>query len=356
MTIRAAIVYLGTRGGGVEITRMLIESMQKWSEIDLATVGLSSSNVKIREFRQSQTTTLELISGLNLRSVIQVIYLLMRPKLLLRRLKLQHGAFVIFPMVSPLDLPLMWRLRRSGVQTVRFIHDATRHPGDIWPNDLTIRLLERFADYLVVMSEYVFEQIPEKYRDKTLIIPHPPFVFSDDRELENDKENQSLVLFIGRIRKYKGLQQLFEAWNTIGNGSPGTFLYIAGEGPLPLKIPIRTIILNRWLEDSEIASLMMNASVIVFPYQEASQSGLLPFAISIGKKVVVTPVGGLVGQVQGYQNAFISKSKESQEIAITISESLNAEGGELLRIPNVEDWARPLRNFLNRLAGRNSKE
>ena len=42
---------------------------------------------------------------------------------------------------------------------------------------------------------------------------------------------------------------------------------------------------------------MAGADVLVLPYIEASQSGLIPIARALGTPVVVTPVGGLPEQV-----------------------------------------------------------
>ena len=51
------------------------------------------------------------------------------------------------------------------------------------------------------------------------------------------------------------------------------------------------------LVDEEVAKLLSSVDLIILPYIEASQSGVIPLAFALGKPVVVTNVGGLKEQV-----------------------------------------------------------
>jgi hypothetical protein len=62
----------------------------------------------------------------------------------------------------------------------------------------------------------------------------------------------------------------------------------------------------------------------VFPYIEASQSGLIPFCISSGKKIVITPLEGLLEQTSGYTNVFISKDLDPASLATAIEIAIKA--------------------------------
>jgi hypothetical protein len=86
----------------------------------------------------------------------------------------------------------------------------------------------------------------------------------------------------------------------------------------------RLISINRWLKESEIVTLIKNSEAVVFPYIEASQSGLLPYCLSENKKVVVTPLPGLLEQIEGYKNAFITKDFDSNSLSYAIRTAINA--------------------------------
>ena len=51
--------------------------------------------------------------------------------------------------------------------------------------------------------------------------------------------------------------------------------------------------MDRWLEDSELWSLVLAADVLVLPCLRASQSGLVPLALRAGVPVIATDAGGL---------------------------------------------------------------
>ena len=53
----------------------------------------------------------------------------------------------------------------------------------------------------------------------------------------------------------------------------------------------------RWIEDDEVASLLVDVDILVVPYIEATQSGVIPLAYALSKPVIATCVGGIPEQV-----------------------------------------------------------
>jgi glycosyltransferase involved in cell wall biosynthesis len=56
----------------------------------------------------------------------------------------------------------------------------------------------------------------------------------------------------------------------------------------------------------------------VLPYQEASQSGVLPIAQHLGLPALVTPVGGLLEQVEGGRSGFVADDSSAHGLARSI--------------------------------------
>jgi glycosyltransferase involved in cell wall biosynthesis len=134
---------------------------------------------------------------------------------------------------------------------------------------------------------------------------------------------QKYILFIGRIRKYKGVDFLID---TLSNSNIEIPLVIAGQGVISSEINSRVVTINRWLTDSEIHWLILNAEVVVFPYSEASQSGLVPTCISLEKKIVLSDAGALIEQAvyYGSENYFSYPVNSAEGLISAISNALSA--------------------------------
>jgi glycosyltransferase involved in cell wall biosynthesis len=111
-------------------------------------------------------------------------------------------------------------------------------------------------------------------------------------ELENDPA-KPVVLSFGLIRPYKGLDVLLHAWR----GVEGAELWIvgrprfdiaplrAGAGPSVRWVP-------RFVSDDELAACFRRADLVVLPYREIEQSGVLATALAFGSPLLASDVGG----------------------------------------------------------------
>ena len=108
-----------------------------------------------------------------------------------------------------------------------------------------------------------------------------------------------VVLFFGLIRPYKGLDLLIEAMAEV----PGAELWVVGNSRIPERelsgLKVRAAALpggDRWVtrfvDDREIPAIMRRADVLVLPYREAEQSGVLYAGLAFGKAIVASAVGG----------------------------------------------------------------
>ena len=57
------------------------------------------------------------------------------------------------------------------------------------------------------------------------------------------------------------------------------------------------IILNRYIENCELATLIANSLFVVLPYKSATQSGVTKSAIALDKPMICTNVGNLPNEV-----------------------------------------------------------
>jgi glycosyltransferase involved in cell wall biosynthesis len=101
------------------------------------------------------------------------------------------------------------------------------------------------------------------------------------------------VLFFGLLRPYKGLDVLIEAWRGIEDVS----LWIAGmprmdTSELRAAAPASVRFLERFVSDAELRSLLDAADLVVLPYREIDQSGVLFTALAAGKPLLLSDAGG----------------------------------------------------------------
>lgn len=315
-----SILYLGKRGGGAELTVILTNELKESSIFDLRAVGLRR-DVEVWS-RTDQSYRVEIVpNGYTFQTILKVIALAINPNKLLEKLNLRPGDTCLIPMISPLGLIVEVILKNNRVKVIRLIHDFKKHPGEFFPPNWLTRKILKTSSFLITLSEAVDKKIREKFpKIRTSIYPHPDFRFignSSERMIEVE-----YLLFIGRLRSYKGVMNLIEAIKSFSDNSP--LLVIAGEGDLKIKPDSKIVTINKWLSEAEISNLVQNAEIIVFPYIEASQSGLIPFCISSGKKIIITPLEGLLEQTSGYTNVFITKDLDPASLAASIEIAIKA--------------------------------
>ena len=319
------LLYLGKKGGGAEMTREISKELRASTKFEVRNIVLRGDNKLFREFDQNKVIRL-FDSGYSLRSLCKLMYFYLRPRVLLRRLEITPGGVCVVPMMSPLGILVEKILAKKEIRILRLIHDAGRHPGDRWPSTRLIKKIIRKSDFVICLSETVEKKIIEiNPAVRTSVYTHPIFHFTFDRKSLELPEK--FFLFIGRIREYKGLEMLVGAYASLA--SDKLPLVIAGEGRINFEIPKKSLLFNRWLTESEIAEFVFRAEVVVFPYLEASQSGLIPYCKKLNKKIVVTPIAGLIEQTKCYANSFVASDISENELAKALTDAENAAALEI---------------------------
>lgn len=204
---------------------------------------------------------------------------------------------------------------RGSVPLITTVHDVTVHPGDrdtaalpVWATTL----MARQSDHLVVHGDALRPLAAARFgkpADRVHVLHHPAITRYRDlatrQGLTRTPDDGALrLLMFGRIFAYKGLTTLLRAESLLADGWPALRVTIAGRGDDPMQrrdlmgAPDRYDIRHRFIEDAEVAQLFLDADVVVLPYTEASQSGVLLLAAAFGKPVIVTDVGELRATVE----------------------------------------------------------
>jgi len=218
----------------------------------------------------------------------------------------------------------------SGLPRQRYaltVHDPVPHPGDAaHPQVLkTIRrALRRRASLIFVHSEALSEELDGTGDVKAPIevVPHGA-ASAEFRPPPPDS-----LLFFGRMSYYKGLDVLLDAMPAVWAERPQVRLTVAGEGEWP-EHPVladpRVTARDEHVPESAVAPLYEDATCVVLPYRQASQSGVGSLAMQHGRPVIATRVGGLPELVKDDRGRIVP-SEDPQALATAILEVLSADG------------------------------
>lgn len=222
-------------------------------------------------------------------------------------------------------LPL---LRRYPL--VLTIHDARHHPGD----KISQKTPQRVLDYgfhqaakVIVHCKHLKQEVIDECRIPSEIIhvvpPVVDFVGTASAPSQA-QEHDHQILFFGRIWEYKGLEYLIRAEPLITAQVPNARIVIAGQGEdftryqRLMTHPENFIVYNEFISTDMMTKLFSQASVVVLPYIEASQSGVIPIAYTFSKPVVATTVGGLPELVEDGRTGYLIPPRDEKALAEAI--------------------------------------
>jgi glycosyltransferase involved in cell wall biosynthesis len=138
----------------------------------------------------------------------------------------------------------------------------------------------------------------------------------------------NIVLLFGSIDAYKGVEYFIEAEKYVRQVLKDVTFVIAGHTNDPayykriVESQQNIELKLRRQSDSEVHDLFSSADVLVLPYIEASQSGVLQLGFSFCLPSVVTNVGGLPDIIVNKMNGLIVEKRNSFALAKGIIELL----------------------------------
>jgi glycosyltransferase involved in cell wall biosynthesis len=190
-----------------------------------------------------------------------------------------------------------WALLPRGRPLVITAHDVLPREPRPGQRRGQRRLYERF-DAVVVHSEHGRSRLIDELgiaSERVHVIPHGVFSHLAGQPSSPAPVETPLpvVLCFGLMRPYKGIDVLLRAWR----GIEGAELWVAGMprmdiSPLTEAAPPGVRFFPRFIGDAELPAFFRAARVVVLPYREIDQSGVLFTALAFGKPLLLSDVGG----------------------------------------------------------------
>lgn len=186
---------------------------------------------------------------------------------------------------------LLFRLRRRRTAVVRTVHNLEPHsPGDAKEGGLLARL-----DAITTIDVALNPCTPSR-GIPSVVIPHGDY--SEQFPVVSRAESRpTRILFAGRIEGYKGVPELIDVVKRMAPaevelrivGRPTEGLRSTIEEALTSRTPAEPEVTARldFVSDEELVEEISRATIVVLPYREMHNSGMLLVALSVGRPVLV---------------------------------------------------------------------
>lgn len=232
-----------------------------------------------------------------------------------------------------IDLPdlFLYRYRRKIVQIV---HDPFLHLGEnSFRTNIKRMISYKMIKCFVLLNKNQKEQFINKNRldeEHVYINRLGTYDYLNLYKQDSCESKGKLILFWGRISPYKGVEYLLEAMEIIHQQLPEAKLIIAGSGKLyfdysPYKNKNYIKLINRYITMNELGHLLSSATVVVCPYTDATQSGVVMSAYTYQIPVVATKVGGLPEMIEDHVTGLLVSPNDSKALAMGIIDLLKSD-------------------------------
>jgi D-inositol-3-phosphate glycosyltransferase len=259
-------------------------------------------------------------------------------------------------------------LGKKVTLTAHNVNIAARDHNDSAFNRLTLRIQYRLADHIFVHTEMMKSELVKAFRVRatrvTVIpfginnsVPNTQLTPSEARRKLDIRSDEKTILFFGRIKPYKGLEYLIAASRRLPAKRDDYRLMVVGSldalngdqynnairDAIRVDVPgVRTLLRAEFVPDKEIESYFKAADLLVLPYTDVYQSGVLFLAHSFGLPVLVADVGSLKDDIVEGKTGFVFKPQDPIDLARAIEQYFASDLYANLdcRRQEIKDYAR----------------
>jgi len=223
----------------------------------------------------------------------------------------------LLPSKRPRVYTMHWRLPENGTRIAR-----------------TLTRLLAEMDAVVVHSEHGARRLEADFgvpAGRLRVIPHGAFDYLTRQEdeaplpAELREVEAPVILAFGLVRPYKGTDVLLEAFAQV----EGAELWVVGMPRMPMdelrdlarRAPGTVRFVDRFVTDPEIPAFMRRADLVVLPYRNIEQSGVLYTGLAFGRPLVLSSVGGFP-EIAERGAARLVPPDDAEALAATLNELL----------------------------------
>lgn len=305
--IRVSLVSLAGKGGMHHYIAQLANALEKSSNVHI----ILPDHLDQRFFESKNITGIPAGNSFNkvlLRSLLPSTYVH-----IIKAIKSTNPDIVHFTSSHPWNWIIALLIKKPVLYT---IHDPKSHSGERFYLKYPELFMRKYIDGAFIHSKKLQKGILSS-KIPYFTVPHGRYFFLGGNK--SNSSNQKSLLFFGRIEKYKGLEYLLKAFSAIQKKYPEWSLVIAGEGNMheytqDIQKITKIKLLNRFIENDEIAQLFSETSCVILPYTDATQSGIPFIAYEHSKPVIATNVGALGDIIEDNKTGLLVKPRDIPEL------------------------------------------
>lgn len=241
-------------------------------------------------------------------------------------------------------------------------HDPIFHSGvGLFEKWMTTRYIKTASDIVVLTKSFIptVEKVYGFNKEHIHYMPHGRMSVYKQKACQPVEKSDSITfLFFGRIEEYKGLGVLANAYEKISQSYSNVTLTIAGSGDFSKYKSVfenmaKVRIENRYIADEEIEYFFsVPNTVVVLPYLDASQSGVIPIALEYQTPIIASDTGGLKEQLNDGRIGLFCKAGDVNSLAIQMEYVLNnpnhfeKERNKMKEYLQCLDWSVVTKNII----------
>lgn len=252
----------------------------------------------------------------------------------IRSLKKESIKIVHFQFydLKVLNLMMLSMCKMSGLKVVVTLHDIESFHGK--SNKTTQNLCFKRIDEIVVHNSICKDQLALKLKNRDIhIIAHGHYLDFFDKLPSKPRETGTPLnlLFFGQIKEVKGLEIALEAISKLGDIKEKVHLTIAGKTwhtkpetylNLIKSLGIENNVTTRfeYIPNEELPDLFKEADLIVLPYKQIYQSGVLMMAMTLGRPCLTSNLDTFDDIITDGVNGYLFETEDSDSLANKIIE------------------------------------
>ncbi|MHB1002045.1 MAG: glycosyltransferase family 4 protein [Armatimonadota bacterium] len=237
----------------------------------------------------------------------------------------------------------LWFMKAVKVLRIKQIY--TMH--NILPHDTGRKYEKLFAevyklvDGIICHTDGSKQQLIDEFgipASKIKVIPFGPMLHEStsvcsikDAKIKLEIPEDSItVLAFGLIKPYKGIDFLLKSWSAVVKANPNALLVIAGSGDSAYldylngiidAEGIRNSVVThfKYLTDDELNIYHQAADILVYPYENITQSAAILTGMSFGKPIVATNITGFSEIIDNGKSGLLFQPGDT----INLSHALN---------------------------------
>jgi len=282
------------------------------NDVDLILINdqkkdMNECKIDYKQWFNSTEDSNKISKGINYISAWRKVISLIKEK----KIDILHVQWFL---LSPIDYYFISKAKKLGIKILVTIHDILPFNTKFYDYKYHKKIYQ-IADSIIVQGEVnktkllnLFPDI-ENLQSKTVYIPHGNFVDyveevkkNDARKYLNLPENKVILLFFGQIKKVKGLDVLIKAMKQVCDKRKDVLLVIAGK-VWDDNFEVYDKLINengltdfirgdiKYIADQDVKYYFGSSDVVILPYKNVYQSGVVQLAYSYKKPVIATNVG-----------------------------------------------------------------